>query len=182
LTYGEAYGGAAAGEPSGYAFADQEAFTYYFLTNNSQTDSEYVGFEVSSYATSAASADRSTDYGESFALSYFYDEDYGYAAYGYSESLSGTDSYSVWYGAFDGVVETSGIDGEFAYPTPVSSSEYVEGEYYTVLAPGQTDILWSVTYGYEEGYAKPTATPSPAAVAPFALSLLAAVRRRRRKP
>jgi hypothetical protein len=163
-----------------YDFAKETSTNYFTVTNSSPTDYEYAALSLSASGSAAAYSDgNGYGYGwgggalvnlstgdefiaEDTAFSglnemgvneyYFYSSLGGFSLASYSFSLYSPDSY-VWGGAS------------------------WSGDMWVLLAPGQTDLIATEAASEHEAY---STTPAPAAIAPFALGLLGALRRSKR--
>ncbi len=86
-----------------------------------------------------------------------------YAAYSGYDIYNGSFGASAYYGTI--------------FPASLYAYAYDTQTYYLRFAPGATDTFYLNVGDYHESY---SITPGPAAVAPFALGLIAALRRRRK--
>jgi MYXO-CTERM domain-containing protein len=88
----------------------------------------------------------------------------------------GTYAYAYNYDLYNGF---SGIYSYFggSFPNYAYGSAYDAQWYTLIFAPGASDTFYTEGYEYHGAYAT---TPAPAAIAPFALGLIGALRRRKK--
>jgi len=160
----------------------EEGATYFLLTNNSSTTGEYAYIYFFDQESSAALGDGyGTGEADAFSELYNYATGEDLNSYADSESGQGIDAWDQtgFFEYYNGYID-AGTDTTY-FGTNAESSGYDdwEGDYVTYLAPGQTEELvnFEETYHYAVTAQAQNSTPSPAAMVPFALGLIA--RRRR---
>jgi MYXO-CTERM domain-containing protein len=89
---------------------------------------------------------------------------------------AGTYGYSYNFDYFNGWTGSSYYLGG-SYPNGIFTSAYDSQSYVLWFAPGESDTFNATA---SEGHAAYATTPAPAAIAPFALGLIAALRRRKK--
>ncbi len=153
------------GAPGSSNFATEDTYNelVFKITNTSHHTGEYFNVQLSDGVISEVSLDNS------------------YSEWGLDESLL-QFGYTDSHGAFTGNVTTNEafVLTGMAYGTDTfdivanSVTDYYEG----FLKPGQSIYLGVVSENYSAAYAN--VTPGPSAIAPFAIGLIAALRRRQR--
>jgi MYXO-CTERM domain-containing protein len=185
-TYLNGYGASTAGPGYGISYGESE---YYFVTElyngSNYTQAEYVTVDTSSVTSAYANVGQFAG-GESYGWGYDTNGNYDQ----YSESESYVDN--AFYGYNFAYAETY-VNGYVYYaqggpyygfyPTGWGASAAFDNTYEVLLAPGQYDDLVFYSFDLHETESFTGASsgvPGPAAVAPFALGLLGAMRRRRK--
>lgn len=181
--YAEAYGwSASARQTSGVAWAwgDISNENYVTITNVS---SHYDTLQINAFtsAYSYALVGSWNDIAYAYGTGEFFDsaglilqESYTLAA---RQGLGyGSFGYAYSYDPYNGVF---GVSASFpnVFPANLAASASDFETYYLTFAPGASDTFYSYGFGEHSAY---STTPAPAAIAPFALGLVGALRRRKR--
>jgi MYXO-CTERM domain-containing protein len=163
-----------------YDQAEEFSTNYYILTNNSTTNYEFASLSLNASTTNSAYSD-GNGYAESLAAAELVNLSSGDEFFVESEALSGANQLSVtegyWYESIGGYTWSETDYTAYSADSSVWAGFGWGGSYGVWLAPGQTDLIATEAGSLHEAY---STTPAPAAIAPFALGLLAALRRRKR--
>jgi MYXO-CTERM domain-containing protein len=163
-----------------FDFAEEESINVFSLTNTSQSSYEFAVLNLDPSASAEAYSD-GNGYGYGIGAAGLYnwstgdnfiaqdvafsgENIQGWDEYYFSQSVGGSSWVSYGY-AYYGADSYAGGGASWG------------GAMYVLLAPGQTDLIATEAASYHEAY---STTPAPAAIAPFALGLLGALRRRKR--
>jgi len=193
-SYINQYGAAAAGGPSGLATSLLESRLVLGITNFSNYAQTFTAVvSTGSYSTSTING--LGNYSSAASFGWVYDSTYFASGYTagfdqYSESSTYTDNLfgigNGWFAAnySNGVFSpASGFYGGSYNSFGLFADAYQSGFVYSVtLAGGASDTIVLETYTAHtaENVSPTSGVPGPAAVAPFAVGLLGAIRRRRK--
>ena len=157
------------------AYYNQYAELETFISNPT---SSYAVATVDVFTTGGGSsyADSWDDYGSSLGQGWVYFVGFG-SQYSNDYTSYGPATWETWNGDLFGNSSHSSFLGANMYPGSISSSTYDSVMYTIGLQPGA--FLEVDLYAGESSWAG-SVTPGPAAVAPFAASLLSLLCRRRR--
>jgi MYXO-CTERM domain-containing protein len=194
ISYINQYGAAAAGGPFGYASSVLESRMVLGVTNFSNYAQTYTA-KVSTFSYSTSSINGYGNYSAASSFGWAYDTTFfgsGYTAgfdqYSESSTLTdnlfgiGGDYFAANYsnGSFNYVEGFYGVYSSLGLYAYAEQPDFVYG---ITVAAGATDYVVLETYTSHTAYnvSPSSGVPGPAAVAPFAVGLLGALRRRVRK-
>jgi len=183
-SYLNGFGGATSGPGYGLGYGGSEYYFEFSLTNYSNyTEAAYVTVDTASYS-SAASVPGSYGIGESYGWGY--DTNGNYDQFNETGALVDNiygvnEAYAAVYafGGFQGYAQGGPYYGIYTTSWYASAPLYSQ-TYEVLLAPGQSDELVFESYDFHEAYTPGSSVPGPAAIAPFALGLVGALRRRKK--
>ncbi len=180
--YSGAYGVSfSAAQPGGSGFAASLATANYLTITNlsSHNDTLYVYAQTFGYGSSYV--DGWNNYSEGVGVGQFYDS-YGLinqwsegAAATLGLGLGGDFAYAANYDGYNGYSSSSYYGGN-VFPAGLAGEASDYQLYALTFAPGASDTFFTYAGEYHVAY---SVTPGPAAVAPFAIGLIGALRRRK---
>ena len=159
--------------------------TTFFYLLNSGSQAEYAVIDLDNELESAATGTDDQSWGEAWSGTELFNQSTGEYFYADATTFAGLGEQS-WVETnldynYDGVTSNDPSLTYFGVNQIVTGDADWNGEYVALLQPGQAEYLYD--YEFTEHWASFTpatsSTPGPVAIAPFALGMLAARRRRR---
>ncbi len=181
--WSEAYGSSGAwAQPGGSGVYSYITSSNYVTISNLSTHYDLLTVKAYTSAGSYASANSWQDYAYDYSLGEFYDSAGLIVQYSETGAFTlglgygGNSGYAYSYDPYNGFFGVSASFGSmFPYSVSASASDFQY--YYLLFGPGASDTFYTYAYDPHEAY---SITPGPAAVAPFALGLIGALRRRKK--
>jgi MYXO-CTERM domain-containing protein len=181
--YSEGYGASYAWAQPGGSLSEASLDTYNWTTiTNTSNYYQYEFVYATTESVSEAYAGNFNAQGVGSSYGWVFDSagvisqysETGAGSFGLG--AGGTYSYAYNYDIYNGF---SGVYSYFGGSFPNSAyASASDGQWYTLIfAPGASDTFYTEAYEYHGAYAT---TPAPAAIAPFALGLIGALRRRKK--